>query len=363
MPTICMPDYGGGSIINLVAEIETRLGGPAPSPRLHAGPGSLIPQADGYVLLIFDGLGTSQLDHDAAVPLAAARRGDLDCPFPATTTVSLASLATGLAPRRHGLLGYQLWLPEADTVVNTIKWTTLWGAPVEYDTTDLLPRPNLWERLRAAGCEPITVQPAQFDRTPLTRALYRGCRFEPAFLVEDLVTVTSRLAGPGRMVVTYVPHVDFAAHVYGQQSPEYADALTIAASVWTRLAAELDGGVTLVGTADHGHLDFPKPRQHRIPKQDHKGLTFYGDGRAMFVKGDGAGLAEKLPATWIPIDEARSWWGPGPEHPQFSARLPDGILLADDDAMLLHRFSDDRMVGNHGAMTAAEQKVPLLVRS
>ena len=165
------------------------------------------------------------------------------------------------------------------------------------------------------------------------------------------------------MVVTYVPHVDIAAHVYGQRSREYADALTIAASVWAGLAAELEEAVTLVGTADHGHLDFPRSGQHRIPKQDQRGLTFYGDGRAMFVIGDGAELADKLPATWIPIDEARSWWGPGPEHPQFSARQPDGVLLADDDALLLHRFSDDRMVGNHGAMTAAEQKVPLLIRA
>lgn len=363
MPTISVPDYGGGSIVNLVSEIESRLGGMPPNGRLHPEYGALIPQGEGYVLVVFDGLGAAQLGHSAATPFANVHKADLDAPFPATTTVSLASLATGLTPREHGLLGYQLWLPEADTVVNTIKWTTLWGAPIPYRTGNFLPQPNFWERLVAVGVEPITVQPAQFDRTPLTQALYRGCRFEPAYLPEDLVAVTARLAGPGRVVLTYVPHVDFAAHVHGQESREYAEALAIAASVWERLAAGLEGDVALLGIADHGHVDFLQPKQHKISKQDHKGLTFYGDGRAMFVKGDGAALAEKLPATWIDIEAARGWWGPAGEHSEFSMRAPDGILLADDDSLLLHRFSNDRLVGNHGAMTAAEQKVPLLVRS
>ena len=68
-----------------------------------------------------------------------------------------------------------------------------------------------------------------------------------------------------------------------------------------------------------------------------------------------------MPATWVPTAEARDWWGPSDPHPRFANREPDGILLADDNALLLHRFSDDRMVGNHGAMTAGEQRVPLFV--
>lgn len=363
MPTINVPDYGGGSIVNLVAEIEARLGGDPPNPGLHPDIGEHIPASEGYVVVVFDGLGSGQLGHSAAAPLRAARRADIDAPFPATTTVSLASLATGLTPRQHGLLGYQLWLPETETVVNTIKWTTLWGAGVDYATNRFLPGPNLWERMGARNIEAVTVQPAQFDRTPLTRALYRGCRFEAAYLAEDLVSVTAAAAGPGRIVFTYVPHVDFAAHVHGQESREYAEALHIAATVWGGLTARVADGVAVLGTADHGHVDFLKPQQHRIAKQDHKDRTFYGDGRAMFVRGDGTSLAEALPATWIDIETAHDWWGPTQDHPAFAERAPDGILLADDDALLLHRFSDDRMVGNHGAMTPAEQKVPLLVRS
>jgi len=362
MPTINVPDYGGGAIVNLVGELETRLGGEPPGPPLHAPLAARIPDAEGYVLAVFDGLGSGQIAEAGTDTFLAAHAADLDAPFPATTTVSLASIATGRPPSEHGLIGYQMYLPELEQVVNTIKWTTLWGDPVTYPTGSLLPGPNLWERLTATGIEVSTVQPANFDRSPLTKALYRGCRFEPALSARELAEATLRLAGPRRLVLTYVPHVDFAAHVHGQKSDEYAEAIAIASGIWRSLAAALPPKVGLIGTADHGHIDFPKTSQVAIPRDLHAGRTFYGDGRAMFVRGDGATLAEDLPATWIDFESARSWWGPTSEHSEFAGRAPHGVLLADDDALLLHRFSDRRMVGNHGAMVPSEQRVPLLVR-
>lgn len=360
MPSIVVPDYTGGSLLNLVAEIEQRLTGHSDSPRLHPHLADLIPMGHSYILVLFDGLGAMQLGHPSASALAASQRGSIDAPFPSTTTVSLATIATGRSPSRHGLLGYQLWLPELDTVVNTIKWTTLWGDPLDYDTTDFLPAPTLWERLREAGREPITVQPGNFEGSALSNALYRGCRFEPAFTVDEVVEATATLAAePGRLVFAYLPHVDFAAHVFGQASAEYRDAMSTVASAWHRLTHLVPEGAILVGTGDHGHVDFK--RQIRIAKDDHQDRTYYGDGRAMFVRGEGRALAEKLPATWFPIDAIGDWWGPGPRHPHFARRAPDGVLVADDDVLLLHRYSDERMIGNHGALTDAERLLPLLV--
>lgn len=362
MPTIRVPDYAGGSLVNLVAELERRMLGASPSPGLHPDLSARIPEADTYVLVLFDGLGAAQLHHPAAEALADRLVASIDSTFPSTTTVSLATVATALPPSRHGLLGYQSWLPEVGGVVNTIKWTTLVGEPVAYDTADLLPAPNLWERLTAAGKEPITVQPGNFAGSPLSTALYRGCREEPVFGTGELIDATVALAQvPGRFIFTYLPHVDFAAHVYGQDDPRYASAVAEVAAAWDRLCRELPEAATLIGTADHGHVDFPPERQRRIPKHAHDGRVFYGDGRAMMVRGEGESLAPALPATWIPLEEVEHWWGPGPRHPSFPDRAPDGILLADDDTLLLHRFSDRRLIGNHGALTDEERLIPLLV--
>jgi hypothetical protein len=362
VPSITVPDYSGGSLVNLVAELEHRLSGSSASPRLHDELSGLIPEGSTYVLFLFDGLGARQLDHPAAAPFAGSMKATIDSPFPATTTVSLATIATGLPPSQHGLLGYQLWMPDVERVVNTIKWTTLWGEAVDHDTGGFLPSPNLWERLAGRGAEPITIQPGDFIGTSLSRLLYRGCRYEPAFTADETIEATLQLAAePGRLILTYLPHVDFAAHVHGQDSVEYARAVSIVADAWRRVALHMPDGAVLVGTADHGHVDFPKHHQIRIPASAHADRVFYGDGRVMFVRGEGASLAEELPATWIPIDEMIDWWGPGPRHPAFADRAPDGVLVADDGILLLHRHSDDRMIGNHGALTDAERLIPLLV--
>ncbi len=365
---VTLPDYRGGSLLNLVAELEYRLIGSAVAPRLHPHLAAAVPDADTYVLVVFDGLGSHQLGHPSAGFLAADVVGTLDAPFPSTTTVALSTIATGRPPAQHGLLGYQLWMPEHDLVVNTIKWTSIWGDPVAHDTASMLPAPNLWERLGQAGADAVTVQPESFEGSPLSRMLYRGCRFDPVGSISELVTATAQLANPHgtgrrRIVVTYVPHVDFAAHVYGQGSPQYAEALSVADYVWSAVTQAVPPGVVVVGTADHGHVDFPPDRQIRIDKADHDGRIFYGDGRAMFVRGEGASLAERLPATWVPFDDAAGWWGDGPRHPSFAERRPNGILVADDGFLLLHRRSDDRMIGNHGGLTDAERQVPLLVSS
>lgn len=349
-------------MVNLVAELEHRLTGHSAAPRLHAHLADMISDAATYVIVLFDGLGSRQLHHPAATSLSDDLAVSIDAPFPTTTTVSLATVATGLPPSQHGLLGYQLWLPELGEVANTIKWTTLWGEQLDIDTTPLLPSPNLWERLTVAGCEPITVQPAGFVDSPMSRMLYRGCRFEGIETVDELIVATRQLAGvPNRLILVYVPQVDFAAHVYGQHAAEYAAAVATADHIWSALRATLPAGATLVGTADHGHVDFPKDRQLRIPKALHKQRTFYGDSRVMFVRGDGAEIAAEMPAVWRGADSLDGWWGPEPYHDAFLARRPDGVLVADDDHVLLHKHSDDRMTGHHGGLTDAERLIPLLV--
>ncbi|MDH3469923.1 MAG: alkaline phosphatase family protein [Acidimicrobiia bacterium] len=356
------PDYSGGSLVNLIAELETRLIGSAPSPRLHSELSNAIPEGETYVFVLFDGLGSSQLAHANATRLAVSSVATIDACFPTTTTVSMASVATGLPPSQHGLIAYQLWLPEVAEVVNTLKWTTLWGDHLDIDHEGFLPAPALAERLAASGVESMTVQPGNFDGTPLSKVLYRGNRFEAAFSEEQIVDATLALAAePGRLVFAYVPHIDVAAHVWGQDSDDYGTALSFASDIWEKISRQLPPGVVMVGTADHGHVDVPPENQIRIPDELHEGRILYGDSRAMFVKGDGAILAEALPATWVDIADLAEWWGPGPFHVGFEQRLPDGVLFADPGHLLLHRHSDTRLIGHHGGITDAELKIPLLV--
>lgn len=359
--TLRFPDYSGGSLLNLVSELEGRLTGSASALGLHAELAELIPQAGTYVLMLFDGLGDHQLDHPAAASLRAARASALDAVFPTTTSTNLATIATGLAPAAHGLIAHQLYVPGVDQVVNTLKWTTPWGDPVPIEHRSFLPEPNLWERLAAGGIEPITVQPGNFQDSPLSRVLYRGCRYEPIWTIDEIVDATRQLARvPGRFIFSYFPNVDVAAHVHGQDSDEYAAVISAAAGIWDGVASGLPAGTAMVGTADHGHLDYSEQDKVLIPHRS--GQQFYGDPRAVLMREmDDEDLISDLAGRLVDASEYRAWLGPGPDHPELAERIPDRILLADPGRLLIPRFMDKRLTGYHGGLAGQEVRIPLMV--
>lgn len=362
LPTMPVaPSYDGAGLVNLVAELEKRLIGTAASVGLASDLAASIPAADTHVLVLFDGLGVAQLDDPGASSFAGSMAGTLHAPFPTTTSVSLATVATGLSPSQHGQVAHLTWMPDLGRVVNTLKWVTPNGEPVPYGYASVLRKPNLWERLRSAGVEPITVQPGDFAGTPLSRVLYRGARFESAWDVEDLVNATVQLAAePRRLIFTYVPHVDFAGHVFGLKSSEFAEAMGVAANVWEGLASQLPPAVALIGTADHGLLEFSEDQKMLIRDPRFDDLRFAGDTRGLHLWGDTGLMDELAEATDGSLVDGTELIGPNPT-PEALSRLGERVLLAPEERALIPRGFDKRLRCYHGGLSAAELEIPLLV--
>lgn len=353
------PSYDGSGLVNLVAEIEHRLIGSETSPRLEKS--SLIPDVETYVLVLFDGLGMAQLEHAGAGGFRASLAGSLDAPFPTTTSVSLATIASGEPPSRHGQIAHLTWMPDLGQVVNCLKWINLRGEPVAYDYSSVLARPNLWERLRAADIEPITVQPSDFSASPLSRVLYRGARFEGAWDTDDLVNATLQLASePRRFIFTYVPHVDFAGHVFGLAGDEFSDAMRIANDIWSRLSAELPPGAALLGTADHGLKEFSDKEKLLIRDPRFDELRFAGDSRGVHLWGDLGLMQSFATESGGSLVEPSDLFGPDLSEVAKS-RLGEKLLLAPKDLAVLPRGFDKRLRCYHGGLTEDEVAIPLLI--
>lgn len=357
------PNQTGRGLVNLVSDLERRLIGTAPSVGLDPDLARSLPEATTFVLVLFDGLGADQLDRPEAREVARSLVGSIDAPFPTTTTVSLATIATGTSPARHGLLAHALRVPELGTTLNTIHMRTAWGGEVDVPLRTFLPAPTLWQRLSSSGVEPIVVQPGNFTDTSLTKVLYGGARFEGYYSLDEAVSVTVDVAShPGRLVFLYVPFVDLAAHMHGQASREYAEALSLADTIWGRLCTSLDPGVAMVGTADHGHTDIAPDRRVRLTEADEHDLHLYGDSRALFVTGDPGRILDRVPGVWIPRADLVPFWGPDPVDPLYADRLPDGVLFPDPGWTVFARYMNDRLVGYHGGLTDQERLIPVLVR-
>ncbi|HSO50719.1 MAG TPA: hypothetical protein VLS86_09240, partial [Acidimicrobiia bacterium] len=83
---VVAPSYDSRGLVNLVAEVESRMIGSAPGPILDPAIGAMIPKGRTYVMVMFDGLGVAQLQHVAAGSLLRSQRATLEAPFPTTTS-------------------------------------------------------------------------------------------------------------------------------------------------------------------------------------------------------------------------------------------------------------------------------------
>jgi hypothetical protein len=355
------PSYDGRGLVNLVAEIEHRLTGSASWSRLDPEISQFIPDADTYVLVLFDGLGVAQLEHGKAASLAEAMVESLEAPFPTTTSVSMSTIATGLPPSRHGQVAHLTWMNDLAQVVNCLKWVNLAGEAVSYDYASVLPSPNLWERLRSAGVEPITVQPGDFSASPLTRVLYRGARFEGIWDADELATATAQLAGePGRFVFAYFPLVDVAGHVYGLGSEEFSDAMIMAVRVWEQISVALSPGTVLLGTSDHGLVEFGEADKLIIRDPRFDDLRLAGDTRGIHIWAGEELTGDFAAETNGELANPLELIGPDPTDTAIS-RLGRRLVMAPDDKVIIPKGFDKRLRCYHGGLTPDEVRIPLLV--
>ena len=115
-----LPDYGGACVCNIVPALL----GPGGTERLPSWMPEPVAGADQVVLLVLDGLGWEQLKArpHLAPTLASMAGGAIHTIVPSTTATALTSIATGLAPGEHGVMGYRIEVH--GEVLNVLRWTT-----------------------------------------------------------------------------------------------------------------------------------------------------------------------------------------------------------------------------------------------
>jgi predicted AlkP superfamily pyrophosphatase or phosphodiesterase len=174
---------------------------------------------------------------------------------PSTTVAALTSLATGLSPKRHGLLKPGLSVLSAANRVEPLPRT-----------------------LRDHGCvtSVVTADLPFFGRS-VTRALTSlagvwNLTFsdpDPRSMARATAAAMERTTRG--LVVTYMPHCDRAGHAHGWMSAEYLEAASIVDRAIGLLASLVDGEFFIV-VSDHGgggitprDHDLPHPTNDRIP--------------------------------------------------------------------------------------------------
>jgi hypothetical protein len=107
-----MPDYGGGSIVNLMASLIRAQGGVADYPNLRLLPPEAIQGHTNVLLLVIDGLGANWLAERSPTGILSRHQlGTITSVFPTTTASAITTFLTGDAPQQHGITGWFTYFP------------------------------------------------------------------------------------------------------------------------------------------------------------------------------------------------------------------------------------------------------------
>jgi hypothetical protein len=326
------------------------------------------------IVLLVDGLGWNLLQsHSALVPnLAALPESSIDAAFPTTTPVGLGSFGTGLPPGAHGLVGASFWLPETDSLLSPLHWGND-PLPVAVQ-----PEPTVFEKVARAGVRMSTVSPAAYAESGLTRAVLRGPVYYPAEDIDSRVEHVAAILALNEPSFTYVYwfELDRIGHEFGVASEEWRAALTRVDALVGRLVSLMSADTTLVVTADHGMVDCPPDL--RIQLEDNlrlmEGVTHVaGEPRARHVYVREGAVADVLEAWRSVLGDrvhvmSRAQIAEtglmGPLDPSLSARVGDLMAVSRGSTMLASRVDTtvSRLLGQHGALTDDEVRIPALIQ-
>jgi hypothetical protein len=364
-----LPRYGEATLAEVGPSMLACLGVPGENNVLG------LPAVSRACLLVIDGMGWELLDqHRAAAPFLAGLAGTgrwLSAGFPATTVTSLSSLGTGRPPGQHGLLGYQVRVPDTGRLLNALRWDK------SVDPMSWQPGRTIFERARAAGVGAIRVAQGSFEHSGLSAAAMRGADYRAANTPGALVwrTAAAVAAQPRCFAMVYTGDLDGTGHACGCSSPAWRYQLAHVDRLAEQIAGALPPGTLMLITADHGMVDVPAAQRFDadgLPQLRAGVALLGGEPRARHVYAE-PGAAGDVLAIWRETLGAAAWtvsreqaidegWF-GPVDCRVTQRLGDVISAARGASAVVATIAEPResaLIGMHGSLTYADQRIPLL---
>lgn len=348
-----------------------------------------LPATPRICLVMVDGLGRSLLSKRTAhTPFLREKLGEgqgavppaLDAAFPSTTAASLASLGTGVPPGQHGMVGYDVYAPHLDRVVNQLN-----GWDPDVDPLRWQPCPTVFEQIHPE-IPVATVSLPQFEGSAMTRAALRGGEFIGAVSLHARTTAAAEAmaAHPRMLAYFYLNELDKAGHQFGCASREWEEALEEVDACLRRLDAQLPAGTLVLVVGDHGMVDVAPSRRIDIssdPQLTEGVRHTAGEPRMVHLhvespeENAASGGVEAVASRWRERFGNQAWiltrreaiehglFGPvvaEAVHP----RIGDLIVAVHGDIALYDgrraKPQAFEMVGQHGSWTKAERQVPLV---
>ncbi len=380
-----LPEYGSGSLVNLLASLAASRGGHPRHAPLAALPGESLAAPRNLLFLLVDGLGHNYLTdvgrggalHDHCV-------GRLTSVFPSTTASAITTTFTGMSPHEHGLTGWFTWFPEAQVIAAPLPFRRR-GDDMPLHELGLQPE-RLFDTSRlldTLDAHTFVVTAARIVDSAYS--LHFGGRAARAGYADlagmvDAIEVAVRSGPQRKYVYAYYPELDAVAHQHGVASRQAANRLTAIDAAFALLLQRLAGTDTaLIVSADHGFID-TSPREAlelaSFPElSELLRMPLTGEPRVAFCHVQPGAQDELIRRASRTLGEyadvhassdliAAGWFGRGAAHPRLAERVGDVTLVMRGHCTLKDRLPGEKqhpLIGNLGGATEDEMWVPLVL--
>jgi hypothetical protein len=385
-----LPDYHGGSIVNLMRSIERALdaracAAAAAYPELSTLPARSLAGARNIVLLVIDGLGHGYLTGaGAGGALHRHLRARLTSVFPSTTATAVSTFLTGVGPQQHALTGWHIWLRELGCLAATLRFRPRHGGE-PLSRAGIAPRSvftaePMFDRLQANS---HVVSPASIIDSDYNVAHCGHARRWPYKELPELFSTAAEILRSDKerkFIHAYTYDLDASAHTFGSASPEVQETFRQIDSAYARFLEQIAGtGTVVIAVADHGFIDSPRPVC--IELEDHPQLAqalmlpLCGERRAAYCyvqPGQEAAFGHYVQTRLADCASlyrssdliAQGWFGLGPAHPRLAERVGHYTLVMKGDYTIKDWIPGEQChltLGVHGGVSAAEMYVPLIL--
>ena len=385
-----LPDYQGGSIVNLMRSIEGALdaracAAAAAYPELSALPAQSLSGARNIVLLVIDGLGYDYLSGaGAGSALQRQLKARVSSVFPSTTATAVSTFLTGVGPQQHALTGWHIWLRELGCLTATLRFRPRHGGE-PLSRAGVAPRSvftaePMFDRLAANS---HVVSPASIIDSDYNVAHCGRARRWPYKELPELFSTAAEILRSGKerkFIHAYTYDLDAAAHTFGSASPEVQQTFRRIDTAYARFLEQIAGtGTVVIAVADHGFIDSPRPVC--IELEDHPLLAqmlmlpLCGERRAAYCyvqPGQEAAFEHYVQTRLAHCASlyrssdliAQGWFGLGPANPRLAERVGHYTLVMKSDYTIKDWIPGEQRhltLGVHGGVSAAEMYVPLIL--
>lgn len=344
-----------------------------------------IPASDHYVLCLLDGLAYhSYLKHKAAAPFLSSSDSCqiLQAGFPSTTASSLTSLATGLDALEHGIVGSSF--RHQGHCFNPLRWCYFnvydkKAKPIEVDLQVPL---GTWRDLTQHGVAVNGFIPAEIADSRFTADVFAEAKIYGYDCLTDLVhTIRATIKYQQRsFTYVYFSALDSIGHSHGLDTNEWMEAFCSLDAIIRAIHHVVSDKACLLLSADHGmtHVDKSDMLDLSTISPLVESVDFMsGDIRARHIYLKPSYQERFSLKPWLEYlgenfmlftqqEALESKLFGSLEDPDMKPRLGDLIVMSRTKHGLVnlqtkYDLIQSHWIGHHGAMTEAEQEVPLLI--